>query len=62
MKKLVSIAINDNLITSIKDVTEENSNRIFDHAYGVLIEELYGPNKEKSFQLNVNRVGNLMKN
>ena len=60
MKKLIGIAVADNIVSS-KDVTSANSDEVFNHAYGVLLREIYGDNKKRSEEINVNTIGNLIK-
>ena len=56
MKKLIGIAVADNKIVSSKDVTSANSDEVFNHAYGVLLREIYGDNKKRSEEINVNTI------
>lgn len=61
MNRLIEIAKEENLITSSKDITQGNTTDIFDHAYNKLVQSLYQGRKPRGYDININRIGNLIK-
>jgi hypothetical protein len=53
---MLKILIEDKLIESVHDVTTNNSAVLFDHAYLKLIVKLYGPNKLRKTDININTI------
>ena len=58
--RLIDIAVDSALIAYPSDITAANSTEIFDCTYPELIQELYGPSKQRSIDVNMYTLANRM--
>ena len=62
IKKMLDIAVNGGIISTVAQVNESNLQRIYDYAYPILIELLYpGSEVTRAHDINVNTLANRLK-